>query len=53
MLMKILMQVTSIILAMVCMGQAIKPGATKFDKVMYTVVSFAYVILCFVIQEVK
>lgn len=51
--MYIAMQATSILLSMVCMGQAIKPGATKLDKAMYVGTSFAYLVLCFVMQEVK
>lgn len=49
----IAMQVTSIILSMVCMGQAIKPGAAKLDKVMYVATSFAYLVLCLIMQGVK
>lgn len=51
--MNITVQVTSIILSMVCMGQAIKPGATKFDKVTYIATSFAYLILSLAVQGVK
>jgi len=51
--MYIAMQVAAIILSMVCMGQAIKPGATKLDKIMYVLAGFAYLVLCFVMQEVK
>lgn len=51
--MRIAIQATSIILSVVCMGQAIKPGASKFDKVMYVTTGFAYLILSLYVQGVK
>lgn len=53
MLMKVLMQIVALIMSMACTGQAFKANATKFDKIAFPIIGFAFLICCAAIQGVQ
>lgn len=49
----IIVQCACVIFSLVCIGQAIKKDATNFDKVLFGVFCFLFLILCIGLQEVR
>lgn len=48
-----IVQCTCVIFSLVCLGQAIKKDATNFDKVLFGVFCFLFLILCIGLQGVR
>ena len=48
-----IVQCACVIFSLVCIGQAIKKDATNFDKVLFGVFCFLFLILCIGLQEVR
>ena len=46
-------QCTCVIFSLVCLGQTIKRDASNFDKVLFGVFCFLFLILCIGLQEVR
>lgn len=53
MIMTFLMQVVALIMSMACTGQAFKANATKFDKIAFPIIGFAFLLCCVAIQGVQ
>ena len=51
--MVVIVQIACILFSVVSIGQAIKNGATKFDKVSFSVFCFIFLALCVGLQGVK
>ena len=49
----VVIQIMCILLSLICIGQAIKNGATKFDKISFCVFSLIFLLLCVGLQGVK
>ena len=49
----IFVQIMCILFSLICIGQAIKYGATKFDKISFCVFCFIFLLLCVGLQEVR
>lgn len=49
----LVVQIVSVLVAIICIGQAIKNGATKFDKISFCVFCFIFLALCVGLQEVR
>ena len=49
----IVVQCVCVIFSLVCIGQAIKKDATNFDKVLFGVFCFLFLVLCIGLQGVK
>ena len=49
----IIVQCACVTFSLVCIGQAIKKDATNFDKVLFGVLCFLFLILCIGLQEVR
>ena len=49
----VVIQIMCILLSLICIGQAIKNGATKFDKISFCVFCFIFLLLCVCLQGVK
>lgn len=49
----VFVQVMCILFSLICIGQAIKNGATKFDKISFCVFCFLFLMLCVGLQEVR
>jgi hypothetical protein len=45
-------QIVSVLVAIICIGQAIKNGSTKFDKITFSVFCFIFLALCIGLQVV-
>lgn len=50
--MLLVVQIVSVLAAIICIGQAIKNGATKFDKITFSVFCYIFLALCAILQEV-
>lgn len=46
-------QCACVIFSMVCLGQTFKVGASNFDKVLFGVFCFLFLMLCVGLQEVR
>jgi hypothetical protein len=46
-------QCACLIFSLVCLGQAINNGATKFDKISFCVFCLIFLLLCVCLQGVK
>lgn len=46
-------QCACILFSLVCLGQAIKKDATNFDKVLFGVFCFLFLIMCIGLQGVR
>lgn len=51
--MVVVIQIMCILLSLICIGQAIKNGATKFDKISFCVFCLIFLLLCVGLQGVK
>lgn len=51
--MRLVSQIVSVLLSIVCIGQSIKAGATKFDKITFTIFSLIFLIFCIILMGVK
>ena len=49
----VVIQIMCILLSLICIGQAIKNGATKFDKISFCVFCLIFLLLCVSLQGVK
>lgn len=52
-MMIVVIQIMCILFSLICIGQAIKNGATKFDKVSFCVFCLVFLLLCVGLQGVK
>lgn len=48
-----IVQCACVLFSLVCLGQAIKKGATNFDKGLFGIFCFLFLILCVGLQGVK
>lgn len=46
-------QIVSVLAAIICIGQAIKSSATKFDKISFCVFCLIFLLLCVSLQGLK
>ena len=51
--MSVVIQIMCILFSLICIGQAIKNGATKFDKISFCVFCLIFLLLCVGLQGVK
>lgn len=51
--MVVIVQIACILFSVVSIGQAIKNGATKFDKVSFSVFCILFLLLCVGLQGVR
>lgn len=49
----VVVQIMCILFSLICIGQAIKNGATKFDKISFCVFCLIFLLLCVGLQGVK
>lgn len=49
----VIIQIMCILLSLTCIGQAIKNGATKFDKISFCVFCLIFLLLCVGLQGVR
>lgn len=49
----VVIQIMCILFSLICIGQAIKNGATKFDKISFCVFCLVFLLLCVGLQGVK
>lgn len=49
----IFVQIMCILFSLICIGQAIKHGATKFDKISFCAFCLIFLLLCVGLQEVR
>lgn len=49
----VVIQIMCILFSLICIGQAIKNGATKFDKISFCVFCLTFLLLCVGLQGVK
>ena len=52
-MMIVVVQIMCILLSLICIGQAIKTGVTKFDKISFCVFCLIFLLLCVGLQGVK
>ena len=52
-MMIVVIQIMCILLSLICVGQAIKNGATRFDKISFCVFCLIFLLLCVGLQGVK
>lgn len=52
-MMIVVIQIMCILLSLICIGQAVKNGATNFDKVYFSVFCLIFLLLCVGLQGVK
>ena len=50
--MKCVIQIAAVVLSIVCMGQAVKKDADRFDKTLFGSYCLTLLVLCIWIQEV-
>lgn len=49
----VVIQIMCILFSLICIGQTIKNGATKFDKISFCVFCLIFLLLCVGLQGVK
>lgn len=49
----LVVQIESALVAIICIGLAIENGATKFDKITFSVFCFIFLALCVGLQGVR
>ena len=49
----VVIQIMCILFSLICIGQVIKNGATKFDKISFCVFCLIFLLLCVGLQGVK
>jgi hypothetical protein len=50
--MLLVVQIVSVLAAIICIGQAIKNSATKFDKITFSIFCYIFLAICIILQEV-
>ena len=49
----VVIQIMCILFSLICIGQAIKNGATKFDKISFCVFCLIFLLMCVGLQGVR
>lgn len=49
----VVIKIMCILFSLICIGQAIKNGATKFDKISFCVFCLIFLLLCVGLQGVR